>query len=85
MFKIISRGELLSGVYNPVVEGTSRIGTGISEKVEITEFGHSTPADLVSTEGAYILFSQYYNSKSFRECFEGDVNICINVFISCFM
>lgn len=56
MFKIVSRGEVLSGGYNPVVEGTSRIGTGISEKVD---FGHSTPADLVSTEGVYVLFSQY--------------------------
>lgn len=85
MFKIVSRCEILSGVYNSFVEGTSRIGTGTSEKVDATEFGHSTQADLVSTEEVYILFSEYCNSESFRECFEGAVNICKNLFLSCFV
>lgn len=36
------------------------------KKVNVTGYGHGTPAALIITMGVYVLFSQYYTKKSLK-------------------
>lgn len=47
-------------------KGHPELEQRLPQKVNVTGYGHGTPAALIITMGVYVLFSQYYTKKSLK-------------------